>query len=1832
MDAGSVVNTATASGTPPVGAAVTDTDSALVSVAQSPSILVVKSAAPTTVAAAGDVVAYSFVVTNTGNVTLTSVGVADPLPGLSAVTCPVTALAPGAATTCTASYAVSQDDIDTGSVVNTATASGTPPAGPPVTAVDVATVTATPSPSISIVKSAAPATVDAVGDAVAYTFVVTNTGNVTLTSVGVTDPLPGLPPVVCPVTTLAPGDSTTCAATYSVTQADLDAGSIPNTASASGTPPTGAAVTDTDSAVVSVAQSPSISVVKSATPTTVTAAGDLVAYSFVVRNTGNVTLTTVDVGDPLPGLSAVVCPVATLPPGGATTCSATYTVTQADVDAGSIANTATASGTPPIGAPVTDTDTEVVTATQSASIDLAKSATPVAVAAVGDTVAYSFVVTNTGNVTLTSVGVGDPLPGLSAVVCPVATLAPGGATTCSATYTVTQADVDAGSIVNTATATGTPPSGPAVTSTDPNTVTVGQSASIDLVKSAAPATVSAAGDALTYSFVVTNTGTVTLTGVAVTDPLPGLSAVVCPVSSLAPTASTTCTATFTVLQADIDAGRIDNVATVTGTPPVGADVSDVATARVTAIGAPSIDLVKSADVADVTVPGEAVTYSFEVTNTGNVTLTAVSVSDPLPGLSSISCPVSSLAPGASTTCTATYTVTQADLDAGGIDNTAAAAGTPPGGAAAVTAIDTLSIPAVQSPSLTLAKTAAPAAVSTAGQTVAYSFVVTNTGNVTLTSVGVGDPLPGLSAVVCPIATLPPGTSTTCAANYLVTQTDVDNGSIVNTATASGTPPVGPTVSAVDSALVVATAAPAISLDKSATPNNVVAAGQTIGYSLVVTNSGNVTLTGVSVTDPLPGLSAITCPVSSLAPAASTTCTATYVSTLADLDAGSIVNTATVVADPPVGLPVSDTSSAVVTASAAPAVQLVKSATPTTVGTVGQAVTYSFVVSNTGNVTLSGVMVSDPLPGLGAISCPVATLVPGASTTCTAGYVTTQADVDAGQILNTASVVATPPSGPPIGDADGTTVTVIQTPAIQLVKSAAPATVTAAGQAVTYSFVVTNSGNVTLTGVGVSDPLPGLSGITCPVAALAPGVGTTCTATYVASQTDVDNGSIVNTATASGTPPSGPAVTAVDGAIVSAVATPSISLAKSASPATVVAAGQTITYSFVVTNTGNVTLDTVVVTDPLPGLGAVTCPVGTLAPSASTTCTATYVATQADLDGGSIVNSATVAGTPPGGGAPVTDTDGTTVIATASPSIAITKAASPNNVINAGQVVAYTFVVTNTGNVTLTGLAVSDPLVGLSAIVCPVSVLAPGTSTTCAATYTTTQADVDLGSIPNTAGVTADPPTGPAITASDDELVTVTQGPAIQVVKSAVPGVVSAPGQAIAYSFDVTNTGNVTLTGVGVTDPLPGLSAVTCPVTTLAPGASTTCAAGYLTTQADIDAGSITNTATATGRPPSGPAVDDTDTAVVTATANPAVDLVKQAAPASVSAAGDPISYEFDVTNTGNVTLSAITITDPRLGPRRRHVPGRHPRSGRDDHVHRDLLGDAGGHRCRHHRQHGDRVGPAADRSAGGGRLELDGHRRARPVDHAVEVGEPAQRPRRGRRGHVLVLRHQHGQRHAHRCGDQRPAARHRDDHVSGHLAGARRLDHVHCELLRDAGRRRCRVGREHGDGERPAARRPGRERGRLGHRHRDRPPRDHRPQVGVAGGRRRRRAADLVLPRRAQQRERHAHRRHGDRPVARAVAGVVPCEHPCIGRLVHVYGDVHGHAGRCGLGLGPEHRHSSGEPAVGCARAIVRRCGRADQRDACDRAGEDGRLGVGRTGRRHGHLHLRRHQHRQRHA
>jgi uncharacterized repeat protein (TIGR01451 family) len=96
---------------------------------------------------------------------------------------------------------------------------------------------------------------------------------------------------------------------------------------------------------------------------------------------------------------------------------------------------------------------------------------------------------------------------------------------------------------------------------------------------------------------------------------------------------------------------------------------------------------------------------------------------------------------------------------------------------------------------------------------------------------------------------------------------------------------------------------------------------------------------------------------------------------------------------------------------------------------------------------------------------------------------TQADINAGSIYNTASVTGYF-NNTPYTDTDDNTVTVTQTPGITLTKTSTPTNVTTAGQVITYTLVAQNTGNVTLTGVVVTDPM--LPTLSCGPVSLAPG--------------------------------------------------------------------------------------------------------------------------------------------------------------------------------------------------------------------------------------------------------------------------------------------------------------------------------------------------------------------------------------------------------------------------------------------------------------------------------------------------------------------------------------------------------------------------------------------------------------------------------------------------------------------------------------------------------------------------------------------------------------------------
>ena len=103
-----------------------------------------------------------------------------------------------------------------------------------------------------------------------------------------------------------------------------------------------------------------------------------------------------------------------------------------------------------------------------------------------------------------------------------------------------------------------------------------------------------------------------------------------------------------------------------------------------------------------------------MTNTGTTALSAVSISDSLIPSGAISCPGGTLAPGASVTCTGTYQVTQADVDAGSVTDTATTRATNPAGDAEASAPSSVTVGAVVITGVTFEGTASAPKVLVTG--------------------------------------------------------------------------------------------------------------------------------------------------------------------------------------------------------------------------------------------------------------------------------------------------------------------------------------------------------------------------------------------------------------------------------------------------------------------------------------------------------------------------------------------------------------------------------------------------------------------------------------------------------------------------------------------------------------------------------------------------------------------------------------------------------------------------------------------------------------------------------------------------------------------------------------------------------------------------------------------------------------------------------------------------------------------------------------------------------------------------------------------------------------
>ncbi|WP_376709187.1 DUF7507 domain-containing protein [Pseudochrobactrum lubricantis] len=802
----------------------------------------------------GDKVIYEFIVTNTGNTTLNNVVITDELAGVvDSGVFNIGTLAPKTTKTVEAYYLLKLEDINAGKVVNKALATGT--YGPddkkittPPSEVEVPTYR---DPKLTLVKALSSVVPEPAyaGDMLEWTVTATNEGNVTLYNIKVSDPLVGAVIAPASLASLAPGESGTFTVKAPIQQNHLNDGKVVNTAKADFEDPTGPQPpVDSNEVVTPLAHKPSISLEKVAildglsNPAKI---GDELRYSFTIRNTGNVALNGLVLTDHLDGVvidtadvtrleNLILQPVNAAKDNDAevqTVVYGTYKLKVADINAGKVENTADVKGIPEHGdkTPVTDDSSTDTPLDRDPSIKLVKTLEASSLpkpAKAGDVIKFNFAVHNTGNVTLEKIRIVDLVTDVQVVNQSGWTgpLEPGEVNedTFTATYALKQSDIDAGTFANTAQVFGssvngmpddvTDISGTDLTNDDKTVVELETSASVTIVKSETHAFSSPTqvGEVITYSFLVTNTGNLTLTNVIVEDPLVGLVPdMPFTIATLLPgdANAVTLTATYKVTQADIEKGEVVNQATVTGDyvdpadktkKPVTPDVSEEI--KVPLEQKPGIAVVKEAN-SKLTEPaetGQEIEYTFTVHNTGNMVLNNVVLNDPLAGITPNSFTIGTMQPGEQQVFTATYAITEADIDAEKVVNQATVKGTY-GDPTTPKDIEDPSGPTVDTDEPTIVPVMPPLpeleiikkgewndangnGYPEVGETLEFTFDVTNKGNALLNNVTVQDEGPlfagktgvnKLSAITPAPVTLKPGESQTFKATYVLSQADID---------------------------------------------------------------------------------------------------------------------------------------------------------------------------------------------------------------------------------------------------------------------------------------------------------------------------------------------------------------------------------------------------------------------------------------------------------------------------------------------------------------------------------------------------------------------------------------------------------------------------------------------------------------------------------------------------------------------------------------------------------------------------------------------------------------------------------------------------------------------------------------------------------------------------------------------------------------------------------------------------------------------------------------------------------------------------------------------------
>lgn len=890
---------------------------------------------------------------------------------------------------------------------------------------------------------------------------------------------------------------------------------------------------ENDSASATTSTPPAPSADMSVTKNGPTAAGPNtdVQYTITVLNAGPDAAANVSWTDTLPGDMTFVSftqdsgPSMNCTAGGTTTCTAatfpagvtaTFTLTghiPSQAQSGtSYSNTATVTSS--TNDPNDGNNTTTTTVVVSTS-DVSVVKTGPGTVAAGTNVSYTITLSNSGD-TATDVELADVLPagttfvsfiqdnGPSAVCTMPTAGAASGSIGCyipffpdsaSSQFTLVLNSGSAVTIMNTATVTAT--------SFDPNngnnsstaTTNVTQSANVGVAKNG-PVTVNA-GDTITYSVTVTNSGPSNATTVSLTDAVPtnttfvsatqtsgptfncvnppfgGTGTITCTIPTL--TASALATFSFTFSVSPAATGSIDNTAnisTATTDPTPGNNTS-----LVSAIVTQSANLGVTKTGPGVVSAGTQISYTVTATNSGPSNATTVSLTDLLP-------PNTTFASSVQNTGPAFNCVTPLAGSGGTITCTIATF------AASGTA------------TFTFVFNVSPAATGT----------IDNTANI---SSATTDPVPGNNSSTAS-ATVGQSADLTVVKNGPATVTA--GNTVTYTVTASN---VGPSN------------ASNVSLTDTLPPNTT--------FVSVTQNSGPV----FTCTSPAPGATGtINCNIATLN-GGGTSATFTIVMNVASGATGSLSNTANITAataDPTPG-----NNSSTTTATVGQSADLTVAKTGPAAVTAGSNITYTVTASNAGPSNAANVALTDVLPANttfvsatqtsgpaficttpavgapGTITCTAATFASGA--TAVFSFVVNLAPAATGTVDNTASITSTTPDPTPANSSGGSSAAIGAGPTdVSITKTASAAGYVAGGDA-TFTLTVRNNGPGNAAGTTVTDVLPagmtfvsatpsqgtctGTTTVVCTLGALAPAATATITLVVRVPQTV---GPVSNTAT------------------------------------------------------------------------------------------------------------------------------------------------------------------------------------------------------------------------------------------------------------------------------------------------------------------------------------------------------------------------------------------------------------------------------------------------------------------------------------------------------------------------------------------------------------------------------------------------------------------------------------------------------------------------------------------------------------------------------------------------